>query len=191
MAGRTNKTEQEKQTLLSHRVPVVSLPADGRTVEIVATKEELLAIADACNLVSVDSFTAHFFITKGRGSLIAVQGSLDAGVIQTCGVTLESVEEHVCTDIGLTYTLDSESRNPDAIEFDYAEDDPPEPVIEGHIDFGTVAMEHFALNLNPYPRKPQALFSSEALADQEKTPDSAASGPFSALSSMKDRKNKE
>ena len=188
MADMTDASKQNGQLPISHPVPVMSLPAHGRNIEFEASNEELLAIAKTCNLVSVENFAAQFHVTKGKGSLIEVQGSLNADVVQTCGVTLEPVQEHVGADISLTYTLDSESQNLDAVEFDFMEDDPPEPVIEGHIDFGTVALEHFVLHLNPYPRKPEAHFSAETQAKGEKTPDSAASGPFSALSVLKEGK---
>ena len=55
-----------------------------------------------------------------------------------------------------------------------ADEDEPDPVIDGKIDLGALAAEFFALGLDPYPRKPGAAFEQGA----ECAP---ADSPFSAL----------
>ena len=43
-----------------------------------------------------------------------------------------------------------------------ADEDRPDPVVDGKIDLGAVAAEFFALGLDPYPRKPGVEFVAPA-----------------------------
>ena len=58
--------------------------------------------------------------------------------------------------------------------FSIADEDEPDPIIEGKIDVGALAAEFFALGLDPYPRKPGVEFV--ALAESP-----PADSPFAAL----------
>ena len=55
-----------------------------------------------------------------------------------------------------------------------ADEDEPDPVIDGKIDLGALAAEFFALGLDPYPRKPDAIFEQSAESEP-------ADSPFAAL----------
>ena len=55
-----------------------------------------------------------------------------------------------------------------------ADEDDPDPVVDGKIDLGALAAEFFALGLDPYPRKPGAEFVAPVA---QAPPDS----PFTAL----------
>ena len=44
-------------------------------------------------------------------------------------------------------------------EMAIGEEDGPDPIIDGKIDLGELAAEHFALALDPYPRKPGVAFA--------------------------------
>jgi len=44
-------------------------------------------------------------------------------------------------------------------------DDPPDPLIGGAVDLGSVVSEHLTLALDPYPRKPGAQFVEPAAED--------------------------
>ena len=46
--------------------------------------------------------------------------------------------------------------------FSVDEEDEPDPVVDGKIDLGALASEFFALGLDPYPRKPGAVFVEDA-----------------------------
>ena len=188
MSGPPDSIKRDDPLVLSHVVPVVSLPTKGREVIIDATEEECAAIARANGLESVESFTARFHATKGKGPLIAVQGTLQADVVQICGVTLEPMEEQVYADITLAFVVDIGAHEP-AVEFDVDDNDPPDPVIDGQVDFGAVALEYLTLNLNPYPKKPGVYFSPDAVAKIQESPQSDDAGPFSALSILKNSEN--
>ena len=55
--------------------------------------------------------------------------------------------------------------------------DDPEPLIGGIVDLGALATEFLILGLDPYPRKPDAVF--EPPQDRH-----AGSGPFAALAKL-------
>lgn len=170
---------------LSHRVPVGNVSRQGKTVRLEATETERAAIAAECGLPELSHLEAEFTVSKGAGRLLAVQGRVSATVTQSCGVTLKPVEEEVEAEVVLTYTLDPEAMMAE-VEVHPEDDDPPEPVIDGQIDFGALALEHFALNLNPYPRAPGVAFESSAWQDD---PDgdhkNEKKNPFAILESIK------
>jgi len=64
------------------------------------------------------------------------------------------------------------------VTFSIADEDEPDPIIDGKIDIGALAAEFFALGLDPYPRKPGAQFAPLK-------PDDAGEQPFAALQTLK------
>jgi len=56
----------------------------------------------------------------------------------------------------------------------------PEPLIGGGVDLGALAIESLILGLDPYPRKPGAVFETP----QDVNPDQ---GPFAALGRLAKR----
>ena len=59
------------------------------------------------------------------------------------------------------------------MDHDALGDDPPDPLIGGAVDLGSVVSEHLTLALDPYPRKDGAKMPGEAT--------DAAESPFAAL----------
>ena len=60
--------------------------------------------------------------------------------------------------------------------------DPPEAIINGIIDLGRLATDALFLAIDPYPRKPGAVFEAEVVAlDPE-------DHPFAALKALQDKK---
>ena len=55
-------------------------------------------------------------------------------------------------------------------EQEIEDNDPPDLIIDGHIDLGAVTVEFLALGLDPFPRKPDAKFSYIDPADQKENP---------------------
>ena len=53
-----------------------------------------------------------------------------------------------------------------------------EPLVDGTADVGAVATQFFLLGIDPYPRKPGAVFSGPA-------EDRAADSPFASLARLK------
>jgi hypothetical protein len=59
--------------------------------------------------------------------------------------------------------------------FSLADEDEPDPIVDGKIDLGALTAEFFALGLDPYPRKPGAAL------DEERTNPEPTDSPFAAL----------
>lgn len=170
---------------LSHSIHVLSLPAGGRDVEITATEEERAALAQDFALISCDNLVAKFHVSNAGGPLIAVQGTVEADVVQECSVTLKPVTNAVSADISQVYSQKPD-RHGAEIDIEVDDADPPEPLEDGEIDFGALAAEHLALNLDPYPRDPSAQFLDMVESDgveEERPP-----GPFAALGALKSAK---
>ena len=170
---------------LTHSIPVTAISPKGRDIAISASASECLDIAAECGLERVGRLEATFHISKGAGPLLAVQGHISADIVQTCGVSLESVPAVVEAEIALTYTLDAIKSRVE-VDVDLIDEDPPEPVLDGQIDVGALAIEHLVLNLNPYPRAPEAAFDAQKWHETENSSDESASvNPFAALSKLK------
>ena len=55
-----------------------------------------------------------------------------------------------------------------------AADDAPEPLVDGTVDLGAIATEFLILGIDPYPRKPGAVFEAPPAGD-------GSAHPFAAL----------
>ncbi|SRR6266508_57742 len=56
--------------------------------------------------------------------------------------------------------------------------DAPEPLVGGVVDLGALATEYLMLGIDPYPRKPGAVFEGAAVGD-------SPTNPFAALAALK------
>ncbi|MEQ8736426.1 MAG: DUF177 domain-containing protein [Rhodospirillaceae bacterium] len=170
---------------LSHLLPVTSLSGKGREVRIIATDAEKVALSEQAGILSISRLEASFHVTKGAGALIAVQGHISADVSQACSVTLDPVTESVEADIALTYTLKPSDLGKE-IDLVPDDEDLPEPIEDGQIDFGALVAEYLILNLNPYPRADGASFNEQEWSDNDPDDeDLTPANPFAALSRLK------
>ncbi len=112
-----------------------------------------------------------------------VTGRVSATVGQTCVVTLEPLTNEIEEDVDLVFVPppaatpapgDSRSRLRSRETTKWNE---PEPLIGGVVDLGALATEFLILGIDPYPRKPGAVF--EAATGRKARP-----GPFAALASL-------
>jgi len=104
---------------------------------------------------------------------------VSATVGQTCVVTLEPIENEIDEAIDLVFAPGDASPIIGA-EVDLSGSDAPEALIGGGVDLGEIATEFLILGLDPYPRKPDAIFQSPTAGE-----DSA--NPFAALAALKKR----
>ena len=162
------------------RVPVAveDIPEDGRHYMLVADEQVRAAIARMSGLGGLPRLEAEFDVTRRGADGLHVVGRVSAIVGQNCVVTLEPLDNEVGEDIDLIFmpsvTVSGERSGAHA-EPHPANSDDPEPLIDGAVDLGALATEFLILGLDPYPRKPGAVFESP----QERERDG---GPFAALS---------
>jgi len=123
------------------------------------------------------------------GGRIQVTGQVRARVGQTCVVTLDPIESEIDEEVDLTFAPEAEARRlADLIEEGQDDEeppqviDPPEAIVNGIIDLGRLATDALFLAIDPYPRKPGAVFEAEVVAlDPE-------DHPFAALKALQDKK---
>lgn len=164
-------------------VRISEIPQEGRSYRLDAGERIRAAVAAAVAVPALPRLQADFTLTrKGRDGL-RVSGQVIALVAQTCVVTLEPIESEVAEPVDLVFTADGE-RTPARVAIDLSAGleapDPPEPLENGMVDLGRIAVEFLVLGINPYPRKPDASFEAPASDPQED-----AAHPFAALQSWK------
>jgi uncharacterized metal-binding protein YceD (DUF177 family) len=167
--------------VFSHLYPVERLPGEGRVVKLAPSEQERAAIADLLGLGGLPEFTAKVTLKSfAGGEMVRVTGSLSAHVLQTCGITLEPVESDVCEDINRVFAFTvPESDNAKEMELDPEGAEPPDPVIEGHIDLGEVVVQQLSLGLDPFPRAPGAEFDPPKGVN-----DPVQASPFAVLAGL-------
>jgi Large ribosomal RNA subunit accumulation protein YceD len=171
------------------RVPVKleDIPETGEHFELDADAGARTAVARVAGLRDLPRLRASFDVTRHGSDGLHVLGSVSAIVGQTCVVTLEPVDNEIEESIDLTFVPRPAAEvQAGAQAADGVEDKPrprdlnlndPEPLIGGAIDLGALAVEFLILGLDPYPRKPGAVFQPP----QDDKPDP---GPFAALAKL-------
>jgi hypothetical protein len=164
-------------------VPVLrdDIPETGRHFDLVADAGLRSAVAAVAGLRDLTRLQASFDVTRHGADGLHVAGSVSATVGQTCIVTLEPLANEIMETVNLTFLPQAA---PEPAEDDEAKREPrdvkwndPEPLIGGAIDLGGLATEFLILGLDPYPRKPDAVFESP----NDDPPDP---GPFAALAKL-------
>jgi uncharacterized metal-binding protein YceD (DUF177 family) len=164
----------------SRRIVAEKVPKGGQHAVVLADEATLADIAALLDLPRVETFSAHMDIRPMSRGRFAVTGQVKARVWQTCVVSLEDfpcdVDEKIEAVFAEPERLDPVSKN--EVERALSDEDPPEPLDDGTIDVGALAVEFVALSLQPFPRKPGAVL--DAVDDGEPPP-----SPFAALAALK------
>ncbi len=146
----------------------------------VATAAEREALAARYGVLSLDDLEAQLTVRKDVSCEIAVEGHLQAQVVQECVVTLEPVSETVASPFEQRYTLAPAEPVADLV-IRPGDSEPAELLTGDTIDLGELVAEFLSLAINPYPRAPDA--NSQA---EQYQADSPAEGPFAVLSKLRD-----
>jgi hypothetical protein len=177
------------------RVPVMvdRIPETGLHREIEASEREREAMAELAGLREILSARASFDVTPRSGGRVHVAGRVQARVGQTCVVTLDPMESEIDEDIDLTFAPEAEARRladliaegQDSETADESEvPDPPEAIVGGVIDLGRLATDALFLGIDPYPRKPGAVFEAQLAAPDPED------HPFAVLKALQDEKKR-
>ena len=168
------------------RVPiaVAQIPDTGLHRDIDADQATRNAVADVGGLREVLSVQASFDVTPKSGGRYQVSGHVRARVGQTCVVTLEEIESEIDEPIDLIFAPPEQipalaDLVDETAESDAEIPDPPEPIVNGTIDLGRLATDALFLAVDPYPRKPDAVFEPPL------TPADPEDHPFAALKALK------
>jgi uncharacterized metal-binding protein YceD (DUF177 family) len=154
----------------------------ARDVTVEADAEERRRLAGRFGLVSIDRLTARFAVRRDAAG-IAVDGRVEAQVVQSCSVTGDPIPARVDEPVRLLFVeplADGEEIELSGEAIDTVE------LEGGAIDLGEAAAETMALALDPFPRSPAAaavLAEAGVLSEDE-------AGPFSGLAALKGKLGK-
>jgi uncharacterized metal-binding protein YceD (DUF177 family) len=168
------------------RVPLIvaQIPEVGVHRDIEADGPTRAAMAEVGGLREILSASASLDVMPSGGGRFHVAGRVRARIGQTCVVTLDPIESDIDEPIDLTFAPPEQIPQlsdlvDDAAESDEEIPDPPEPIVNGVIDLGRLATDALLLAIDPYPRKPGAVF--EPLVEAADPEDH----PFAALKALK------
>ena len=167
------------------RVPLIvaQIPEVGLHRDIEADKPVRAAMAEVGGLREILSASASLDVMPRGGGRFHVAGHVRARIGQTCVVTLDPIESDIDEPIDLMFAPPEQIPQlsdlvDDAAESDEEIPDPPEPIVNGVIDLGRLATDALLLAIDPYPRKPGAVFDAPPAGDPK-------SHPFAALAVLK------
>jgi len=155
------------------------IPETGLHLDLEADAPTRAAVATAAAVNEVPRLAASFDLARHGREGMHVVGTVFAQVVQTCVVTLDPVENEIEEGIDIIFAAPT-ALGPAANEVNLGAEavEPPETLIDGVADLGAVATEFLMLAIDPYPRKPGAVFEPPQNAD-------AGSHPFAALAALR------
>jgi uncharacterized metal-binding protein YceD (DUF177 family) len=151
-------------------VSVAQIPETGMHLDIQADRAQRAAMAEVAGLREILSASAALDVTPKSGGRVHVAGHVRARVGQTCVVTLDPIENDIDEDIDLVFAPPEQIPQladlvDEAAKSEAEIPDPPEPIDNGVIDLGRLATDALLLGIDPYPRRPDAVFEPPVVAD--------------------------
>lgn len=163
------------------------VPAEGLSVSAVADPATCACVAQLAGVDAVLRLEANFDVVRRGQAGMSVMGTVSARVRQTCGLTLETLENEISEPVGVTFMPPGQAAGGEAgsetdeVVLSADDDEPPEPLVDGRADLGRLATEFLLLAVEKYPRKPGAEFRPTSVGD-------AGGSAFDALAALtKDR----
>jgi hypothetical protein len=144
---------------------------------------ERAAIAERLGLTGLPALAAEVTVRPWLDGA-EVTGRFDAVVGQTCGVSLEPFEQPVSGAFEVHAVPAGSPHAPAAeggeLELDPDAPDAPDVLEADALDVAGYVVEHLALELDPFPRKPGVAF--------DYAPPAGDASPFAVLQKLKDPK---
>jgi len=148
------------------RVPVVvaQIPDVGLHRSFEASDATRAAMASVADLLEIVSASASFDLKLKSGGRVHVTGEVRARVGQICIVTLDPIENEIEEIVDLMFAPSEQIPALSASIDEAAQSEneevpePPEPIVNGVIDLGRLATDVLFLAIDPYPRRPDAVF---------------------------------
>ena len=133
------------------------------------------------DLASMDSFGGEITVTPWLDGA-RIEGRYDAELAQVCGVTADPLPVKLSGQFTLRVLPPGSTNAPDPaaeIVIEPDAEDPPDMLENDVLDLTGYAVEHLALDLDPFPRKPGAEFTPP--------PSEPEPSPFAVLAQFKPR----
>ncbi|HZC17037.1 MAG TPA: YceD family protein [Caulobacteraceae bacterium] len=152
----------------------------GASLRLVADDTARAAIAAALELVALEQLEAEVTLTEWLDGVL-IAGAWRARIAQICGISLDPFETNLegrfkvlAVPLG---SANAPAESLGEVEIDAEAEDPPDVLESESIDVGAYVIEHLALEIDPFPRKPGVTFEAP---DAPTTP-----SPFDALRALK------
>lgn len=152
-------------------------------VRLEADEASRTAIAKELGLQSLEVLSAELSYRPWLDGA-EVTGRFEAKVAQVCGVSLDVFEQDVAGDMEFRVVPQASPNAPieaanTEVEFDSASPDPPDVLDDDAINLSRYVVEHLALAIDPFPRKPGVVF--------DYVPETREESPFAALRRLTDK----
>jgi uncharacterized metal-binding protein YceD (DUF177 family) len=185
-----NQTQRPASAPWSVKARIDNVPEEGAHFDLSADDATRAAIAALTSLQALNRLEASFDLSR-RGRGLQVVGEVSAMVGQICVVTLEPVENEIREAINLVFVPGARApqaeADPSAADDLGSEDlgakEPPEELVDGTVDLAALAVEFLLLGIDPYPRKPDAVFEAPRIGD-------ATAHPFAALAKLREKQDR-
>jgi len=140
------------------------------------------AIAVVAGLRELPRLDASFNVVRSGAAGLHVTGTVSATVGQNCVVTLEPIESDIDEAVDLVFqpAADNGASADIGLDMDRPE---IEPLIDGVVDLGALTTEFLILGIDPYPRKPGAVFEAPTAGEP-------FAGPFAGLAALQKKPQK-
>jgi hypothetical protein len=151
---------------------------------LIAGEEARRAVAKALDLDALNALEADIEVTPWLDG-VEIRGRWRAAVAQTCGVTLEPILTEPEGEFSVRALPAGSPNAPEEpggeTTVDLEADDPPDVIEDGKVDLAAYVVEHLALEIDPFPRKSDAVFTP---------PDEPVElSPFAVLRDFKPRRD--
>ena len=169
----------------SRTVRTDTLGPTPRTLRIEAGPQERAALARRFALAGLPRLQAEVHLHRADHDIV-MEGRLDAQLVQSCVVTDVDVPAAVAESFTIRFRPEAADGGAEE-EVELGEDELDVMFYDGvMIDVGEAVAQTLALNLDPYPRAPDA---ADTLREAGVL-DEGAAGPFGALAALKDKLGK-
>ncbi len=174
--------------------------SEPKTFKFRAGKQERVDIARRLGIPSIEEAAAVITVQRS-GALYHAIGTVKARVTQSCTISLAPVPAEIEDEFDAWYGDKSKAvsfakarsereAKKTHMEAEILEESvDPEPIVNGKIDLGELAIQYLSLSLDPYPRAEGVSHVFEAKPEGgDDTGKSARKSPFDALKDWKEKR---
>ncbi len=172
---------------LSHTVNVAVLPARGLRIKLEADEAVRALLAHEANALRVDRFNCELLLKRWHKNGVIVTGEVSADITQECVVTLEPVHSRIFEEIERLFVPDGSKltkprlNNEGELVIDFDGKDEPEPFCGDTLNAWEIAIEHFLLGVDPFPRKEGVELDDAVQATNQPEHSEEKPNPFAVL----------
>jgi hypothetical protein len=151
----------------------------GRRLGLLADGPARKAVAARLDLVDLEAFEGEAELSPWFDG-VEVRAVWRARLVQTCGVSLEAFPTDLRGAFEVRLVPEGSPKAPPPtpeVVLDPEAEDPPEVLAGQEIALGELFVEHLALEIDPFPRKPGVVFEPPA-ADPPISPFAVLRRPF-------------